>query len=233
MILLIDVGNTALKAMLSHQQQLLPLSQSQLNQLDWSTITAVIYSAVRQSPALIDLLAQANNHQVKCVSACVDSAIAGITCAYPVVKNLGIDRWLAVLAAASLHPNENVIIVDSGTATTIDLLSKDKHHLGGWIFPGLDLMVDAVTSRTEKVFTDLSTSFSIELGTNTPQALKNGCLISTLGAVELAKTKFNNNSRVLFTGGNGQLLKNESNSGDFNKQLLFIGLLFWYENQSI
>ncbi|AXT31712.1 type III pantothenate kinase [Pseudoalteromonas tunicata] len=233
MILLIDVGNTALKAVLYHQQQLSALSQAQLNQLDWSKVTALVYSAVRQSPALTDLLAKANTHQVSCVCASVTSTIAGIKCAYPIVKNLGIDRWLAVLAAVSLYPNENVVVVDSGTATTIDLLSKDKQHLGGWILPGLDLMVDAVTARTEKVFTDLSTPYASELGTNTPQALKNGCLMSTLGAVEFAKTKFNDKSRILFTGGNGQLLKKEYSSGDFNQQLLFIGLLFWYENQSI
>ena len=53
---------------------------------------------------------------------------------------LGVDRWLAILAAAfKLYPQKNVLIIDAGTATTVDLLAKSGVHQGGWILPGITI----------------------------------------------------------------------------------------------
>jgi len=50
---------------------------------------------------------------------------------------LGSDRWLAMIASYEMNPGEGFVVVDIGTAVTIDLVNKSGQHLGGVIFPGL------------------------------------------------------------------------------------------------
>jgi len=50
---------------------------------------------------------------------------------------LGSDRWLAMIASYKMSPNKGFIVVDIGTAVTIDLVDKSGLHMGGVIFPGL------------------------------------------------------------------------------------------------
>ena len=52
-------------------------------------------------------------------------------------RGIGVDRWLAVLGAASLT-DKDAIVVDAGSAITLDLLKADGRHLGGAILPGFN-----------------------------------------------------------------------------------------------
>ena len=161
MRLLIDVGNTSLKAVLWHNQQAYP---TDINNLPWAQIDEVVYACVGRSDLLSVLLTQAAEYNIQCYEAYVSRALQGLTCAYEQVDNLGIDRWLAVIAGFTLYPNEACIIVDAGTATTIDVLNDHGEHLGGWILPGLDLMTTSLTKNTQRVFDDETTPFANQLG---------------------------------------------------------------------
>lgn len=98
----------------------------------------------------------------------------------------GPDRLLAAWAAASLHGTP-VIIVDLGTATTVDAVDGDGFFLGGAILPGLGLSADALaegTARLPRVELDLPAE---AIGTDTATALQSGIVIGHVGAVrELA-----------------------------------------------
>ncbi len=59
----------------------------------------------------------------------------GVTNAYDQPERLGVDRWLALLAAAELCDGD-CMIIDAGSAITLDLLRADGRHLGGAILPG-------------------------------------------------------------------------------------------------
>lgn len=72
----------------------------------------------------------------------------GVTLAYADPGQLGVDRWLGVLAAHQAHPGHPVLILDAGTAVTYDGLLADGRHLGGLILPGLDAMREALLGRT-------------------------------------------------------------------------------------
>jgi len=56
---------------------------------------------------------------------------------YKEPRNLGSDRWLAMIAAYELSLGKGFIVVDIGSAVTIDLIDSSGLHLGGIIFPGL------------------------------------------------------------------------------------------------
>jgi len=56
---------------------------------------------------------------------------------YEKPKLLGSDRWLAMIALYEINPSQSFIVVDIGTAVTIDFVDNSAHHMGGVIFPGL------------------------------------------------------------------------------------------------
>jgi len=237
MILLVDVGNTALKTALFDGTQ---ISICSFESLDWSRIRSVIYSHVTTTHQLVNLLNVADRQNIPTFKAIVTPECAGVVCGYKNYQTLGIDRWLVVLACANEFTSENqdIIIIDSGTATTLDIVNHEKQHLGGWILPGLDLMVDSIASRAEKVFGDEKTPFIGEFGTTTPAALKNGCLVSTLGAIQYAISLLNNDPLLVFSGGYGALLKEKMQIQSNQKvihsnDLIFKGLLVWYQNEVI
>jgi type III pantothenate kinase len=72
----------------------------------------------------------------------------GLTVAYVDPGRLGVDRWLAMLAAHRLL-SQPVLILDAGTAITYDLLLADGRHLGGLILPGIETMRHALLANTQ------------------------------------------------------------------------------------
>lgn len=227
MRLLIDVGNTSLKAVLWENGQIQPCD---INNISWQQVIVVVYACVGRSELLKQLLKQAKTHNIDCFEATVSRELDGLHCAYQQVGNLGIDRWLALISCYTLYPNTAAIVVDAGTATTIDVLNNDGQHLGGWILPGLDLMTSSLTQNTQRVFDDANISFANELGTNTPNGLKNGALVATIGAIEQAKLRLNKkNSLLVFAGGYGQLLQGYFLQSIFDPMLVMKGLNYWYE----
>ena len=65
---------------------------------------------------------------------------ADIISAYPEFNRLGVDRWLALLGAAEVT-RRDAIVIDAGSAITVDLLRADGQHLGGAIMPGFNTSV--------------------------------------------------------------------------------------------
>ena len=61
--------------------------------------------------------------------------------------HLGSDRWLGMLAAHRLY-NNGACVINCGTCITLDVVSKDRKHLGGLIGPGWRLMCDSIVQRT-------------------------------------------------------------------------------------
>lgn len=83
-------------------------------------------------------------------------ACHGLVNHYDRPAQLGVDRWLAALGAFKLMATENkagVVVVDAGTAVTVDLV-YDRGFRGGVILPGLNLITDSLGSRTGRIRLD-------------------------------------------------------------------------------
>lgn len=205
---LIDVGNTNAKFCLveGEKYQLLPFDQA-ITAL--SKVKSVAIASVADNEQANSLVEIAKTKNIEVVEANVASESFGIKCGYGNYQNLGIDRWLAVVAAEAMLPNTNVVIVDAGTAMTIDFLTADKNHLGGWIVPGLDLMKSAIIEKAPKVFGEKKVE-SEQFGTDTPSAVTNGCFFTCVGAIQLAVSflhkKTSSPVTLLLTGGNRKQL---------------------------
>lgn len=225
--LLIDVGNTNAKFCLADGDSFTELSYKQALETLHS-IKSIAVASVADNKQVSSLLKKALEMEISIINAEVAAKSFGIECAYAEYKNLGIDRWLAVLAADTIYPKTNIVIVDAGTAMTIDFLSAEKKHLGGWIIPGLDLMKSSIIEKASKVFCGEKVAKE-RFGTDTPSAVSNGCLFTCVGAIELAASFLTEKSttpiKILITGGNGQELSeliNQENKRD--EHLVFKGL---------
>lgn len=111
----------------------------------------------------------------------------GMKTEYEDPERLGVDRWLASLAAW-LRCHTNVCVVDVGTALTVDVVTAGGLHLGGLIAPGPDLMQQSLASgAVELVKGDLS---EVEFfGTNTRDAMSLGCLSAFGGVFNTVKNR--------------------------------------------
>ncbi len=133
----------------------------------------------------------------------------------PDPNKAGIDRLLNAVAANCLRdPSEAALIVDSGTATTVDAVSQDGEFLGGAILPGFELCARALhhyTALLPLIPLDKLPAGPAAVGTNTRAAMQSGLYWGQVGAVkELLEQsgrlyKFEN-PLVLITGGGGSLL---------------------------
>ncbi|WP_105215060.1 type III pantothenate kinase [Pseudoalteromonas sp. T1lg22] len=232
MKLLIDAGNTALKMMLAsgpETGQGIQLQQVEPKAVPWDQIEEVVISAVADSDALSALVKEAEVQGVGVRRAKVAAKWQQLNCAYDNYSTLGIDRWLAVIAGYCANPNAYTLVVDAGTALTLDLIDDAHQHLGGYILPGLSLSEHSIVSRAEKVFTLDNQVASPEPGRSTPAAVKNGALISALGAIEyvLAHHCRGQDVQLLITGGDGLALHQHLGQGIYRPHLVFEGLWQW------
>lgn len=113
----------------------------------------------------------------------------GIECRVPEPQKVGIDRILnAVGANAIREPLSAAIVVDSGTATTVDSISVDGAFLGGAILPGFrlsSLALNKYTALLPRVSTrDLGKQSIAAIGQNTLEAIRSGLKWGQLGAVK-------------------------------------------------
>ncbi len=95
----------------------------------------------------------------------------GINNGYKNYRQLGVDRWLTVVGAGSISKSDTVII-DAGTAITIDLLSASQGYLGGAILPGFNTEVE----RFKKIFPDIDFNDSRLYETGLPGRTTEDCI---------------------------------------------------------
>jgi type III pantothenate kinase len=97
---------------------------------------------------------------------------------------LGADRIANAIAATHLYPNENLIIVDMGTATTFCAINKKKEFLGGSIIPGIRVAMSSLETSTSKLPTVEIVVPEQALGRSTVEGIQAGLYYSTIGTVK-------------------------------------------------
>lgn len=86
--------------------------------------------------------------QIAPVFVSATAQFADIQNGYTHFQELGVDRWLAVIAAHQLFPNDTVIVIDCGSAITVDTILSDGQHRAGPIIPGNRMLLDCLAQRT-------------------------------------------------------------------------------------
>ena len=147
---------------------------------------------------------------------------------YKTPDTLGVDRLAAIIGAFSLYKNNNILIIDAGTALTIDFINKNAEYIGGNISPGMKMRFKALNTFTNKLpLVSTNNSFDI-IGNSTESAIisgvQQGMINEINGYIELFNKKYDN-LKVLLTGGDGFFFeKNIKNTIFANPELVLIGL---------
>jgi type III pantothenate kinase len=155
-------------------------------------------------------------------------------------KEVGADRIVNALAAVHTHGGP-AIVVDFGTATTFDAVSAKGEYVGGAIAPGIEISIDALSSRGAQLHKiELVRPRSV-IAKNTVEALQSGIIFGFAGQVdgivdrmarELAADP--DEVTVIATGGLAPLVLEESRCIDvFEPWLTLIGLRLIYERNTV
>lgn len=216
MILQIDIGNSRIKwRLMNGHKSLVAGTQATATILSGKPLVLESVTSVSEvqiasvaNPTMVTSLQHqlAERFSASIKMAQVTAKAGGVTCGYKNPQQLGVDRWLAIVAAYHQLP-ERLLVVDAGSAITLDLVSPVGQHQGGYIIPGLRLMNEALQKGTEAI--DVKSNDASDLlnpGEDSQQAVNKGCLMAAVAAVE--KLASQHPIRVVVTGGDAEVLIN-------------------------
>lgn len=148
--------------------------------------------------------------------------IADLIALDTIYKGLGIDRKAACFGI------DNGIIIDAGSAITIDII-QERVHLGGYIMPGIE-SYKKMFSKIDVLNVELNMGVSLDsIPQNTRDAVSYGCLKSIVLSIEsVAKDNF-----IYFTGGDGKFLSRFFPNSLFDNTLVFKGMIKALESRQI
>jgi len=137
--------------------------------------------------------------------------------AYKDPAKMGVDRWLAMIAAFDLcdaKNNELICVIDCGTAITLDILNAQGVHIGGLIMPGYQTMVQSLIKQTGNIESFEQIGFNHAqnsgLACSTQDAILKGCsqLVSggVAGVLQRQLTEEITKVNCVVSGGDGQWL---------------------------
>lgn len=181
------------------------------------------------APGLVLQLLQVLVHRCSRISiARTQAAFDGVRIAYAQPQRLGVDRFLALLAARARCP-EATLVVGVGTALTIDLLDADGRHRGGRIAPSPALMRAALHARAPQL--PAAGGRWRQFADDTADALASGCEGAALGLVagslEAAASLLGVRPRLLLHGGGAGTLLSRLDGAVHAPALVLEGLARW------
>ena len=162
----------------------------------------------------------------------------GVTNSYKQPRLLGVDRWVAMVAAWA-ELKSSCLIVDAGTAVTLDAINDNGFHIGGQIIPGVETMLSSLSSATIgisslKIPMKRSADQLKIFGQNTKEAIHEGTQNAVLGLVERAIRMLQSNgydSTVILTGGGAKDIFEAFNEKSlYRPNLVLHGLAHMLEN---
>lgn len=221
--LLMDAGNSALKFCLEDDladQKITTITHGLYtieNQLDkiaaTKKLTRISLSSVYQSDLQEKIVRWSKKKNIEFMQAESQAFYEQLTNAYKQPSQLGIDRWLAMIAIwekqKSVHKKRQAYFVAScGTALTFDAVDADGQHLGGLIMPGVELMINSLLDNTAALKqADGLLSEDKQLADNTQDAIFRGAAYAVAALIETMMQKYDFvASQGYLTGGNAQLV---------------------------
>jgi type III pantothenate kinase len=210
-ILAVDAGNTRIKwARYAHgawqEQGWTSTSQPQLK-AQWADLNAptrIIVSNVAGTFAEQAIASASQHWGAATLYVRPLKTQCGVSNAYSEAQLLGSDRWAALIAAHHLHPGHDLLVVQAGTAVTIDTLTAHGLFRGGMIVPGIRLMLDALARNTAGL---VRQDGKIHLfPCNTADAMMSGAVNAIAGAAERAFRQLTERPLCLISGGDADIL---------------------------
>ena len=216
-MLLLDIGNSRIKAAIAHGDALTPLP-TMSHEGDAAAAIAALPDLEASTPVWIShvLGPAAEARLTEAVQARWARApryarssaeLGGLRNAYREPERLGVDRWLVMLAAWVEAPNQASVIVDAGTALTADVIDASGQHRGGFIAAGLLTAQRAVLGATRFATRDANARYDTGLGLDTEACVRQGAMLGCLGAIDRAAAIAGPDAQRWITGGDAENLQ--------------------------
>lgn len=129
---------------------------------------------------------------------------------YSTPHTLGFDRIAAVVGAATRYAESAYLVVDAGTAITLDMFAENR-FLGGNISPGISLRFKSLNSYTEKLpIVEHIGSELVDFGTDTKTAILSGVVNGVVSEILVTFQKVKNmyhSAKLILTGGDAEYIK--------------------------
>jgi type III pantothenate kinase len=217
MNLLVDIGNSRVKWAVEQAgsiRQGAGIDYRQVNLRDELQRTWLLLAAPRKlaiasvaAPRMMDNiveLARSLWPALELVAPVTQAVAFGVSNAYRQPEKLGIDRWLALLAAHHRYPGHSCV-VDCGTAITVDIIDSNGRHCGGLISPGLLSMKKALAADTVALgFNPLQCGGG--LADTTAAGIDNGTLLAAVGLIEAVLNRQDQSCQLILSGGDAALI---------------------------
>ena len=133
----------------------------------------------------------------------------GLNIHVDVPSQVGSDRIVVAVAALAEY-KAPLILMDLGTATTIDVVEPENRYLGGVIFPGVKVSLDALTSRAAQLPAISLDKPKAVVGKNTVDCMRSGMMFGTAamidGLVDRIEEELGHSSTLIATGGMAQFI---------------------------
>ena len=230
MNLTIDIGNTFVKYAVFDNDQIIYNEKSSdsereiiLNITQRYLIQSCIISSVRKKDSLIKL----KSYLPLNINVSQLSHKTKIPCVikYNSPKTLGADRIANIVGANSLYPNKDILIIDTGSCITVDLIDSNGLYLGGRISPGLEMRYKSLhcfTSRLPEL--KIQNNF-LYLGKDTHSSIVSGVqagIVAEIDTIISYYKKENDDLFVIVTGGDLFFFENALKSTIFADQDLVL-----------
>ena len=230
MLLVLDVGNTNTTlgvydgATLTHSWRLTSERQRtvdeygimcrtllQLAKLDSSSISSIAFSSV--VPPLDFTLHKMSEVYFGIHPLFVNASNAGMPILYDDPQEVGADRIVNAVAALARYGGP-CIVVDFGTATTFDAISRAGEYLGGIIYPGIQVSADALFQRAARLRNTEIRRPEKLIGTNPTASIQSGLYYGNIalvdGLLEKMVEELGADTRIIATGGLAPLISRGS-----------------------
>lgn len=207
MKLIIDIGNTRIKAAIFDGKELHKsfIFQTTDELLQSNIITrfsikdCIIASVVNDIDAFVKILSGQTN-----VLLFTAQTPCPIKNEYTSAATLGSDRLAAAVGGNALAPNTNVLVIDAGTCIKYNFVNAQNAYIGGAISPGLQMRFKALHTFTARLPLLGSETEEVLIGTDTAGSIRSGAQLGAVAEIEGFIERYErdfNNLKVFLTGG--------------------------------
>ena len=232
MNLIIDIGNNSAKFFLFQGEQIILHTRKENSSFDvideWNRLydidKVIVSSVITESQSLLDEISK-----LQCPVIRFDkSTPLPLEVNYRTPGTLGSDRIAAAVGAWGEAPGRNILVIDAGSAITIDFVGKDGKYNGGNISPGIKMRLRALHEYTDRLPMVEKEGDIPTIGYDTETAIRSGVINGVCHEIEGYINEFKQkycDVLVFLTGGDEKPLKNRIKSCIFaDKYLVAKGL---------
>jgi len=155
----------------------------------------------------------------------------GLKILYKNPKEVGADRIANAIAGVNLFPKKNLILVDFGTATTLDVITENKEYLGGMILPGPRLMMEVLQKNTAQLPSVSIKKVETLIGSSTVESIQAGLYHGNKAIIEKISEQIkakhfpdSKNFMIVGTGGFSKLFEDDGLFDAFVPELVLEGI---------